>query len=96
MMLETAPAETDGRLWPALTIAPCLACLADYLFWRHDPGAPWGFFFCLAAIIVLVLHARPGQRRRGGMACGLLGLAAVAAVWVCFQDKGDTLLSGDG
>ena len=81
--LDAAPAaQINERLWPALTIAPLLAALADYLFWRQSPGAPFGAFFCLAGAVVTILHAQTrASRRKCAVAGGLLVLSSVATVW---------------
>ncbi|MEP6667546.1 MAG: DUF4173 domain-containing protein [Chthoniobacter sp.] len=76
--LDAAPPLPNERIWPALTIAPLLVLMADYLFWRPTPGLPFGLYFCLAAIVVLFLHAPAGRRRRPAIACGLMFLASVA------------------
>jgi hypothetical protein len=78
--LDAVPDRTHERLWPALIVAPSLAWLADFLFWPRLPGAPLGFFSCVAATLVLVLHARRGRRRRPAVACALLAVASFATV----------------
>ncbi|EDY20816.1 hypothetical protein CfE428DRAFT_2013 [Chthoniobacter flavus Ellin428] len=75
------PAQFTGRLWPALTIGPILVWLADFLFWRQTPGFTLGLYFCTVALVVFALHARPGQRWRAGIACGLMGGAAMATAF---------------
>ena len=81
--LDAAPvAQTNERLWLALTVAPLLACLADYLFWQQWPVPAFGAFFCLAGVVVVLLHAQTrASRRKAGIACGLLALSSVATVW---------------
>jgi len=75
------PTQTTGRLWPALTLGPALVWAADFLFWRHLPGFTLGLYLCGVALIVFLLHAQPGQRWRTGIACGLMGFAAIATAW---------------
>ena len=72
------PTQSNERLWPAFTVGPALVWMADFLFWGQSPGITLGLYFCLVAVLILVLHARPGQRWRPGIACGLMALAAVA------------------
>jgi uncharacterized membrane protein (UPF0136 family) len=78
--IDQTPALPRERVWPALTVGPLLAVTADFLFWRQDWGVSVGLYFCLAALTVFALRARPRRRRLPGIACGLLFIAALATV----------------
>lgn len=77
--LDTPAAiQTQERFWPAVTIVPLLAWLADFLFWRQIPGITLGLYFTLVGAVVCYLHAPPEQRWRPGIGVGLMAIASIA------------------